>query len=193
MISQLNYSTKFDYLQTTLLCIWVPSYKKISNFLKNEKIDHRRLSTPEKRNVSHTVQEPTYPWRNLQIHQKHIKADAYKTLARPQIKYASAIWDPFTQENQNKIEMVQRRAARFACNNYRLASQLYHPLQHLCPLWYCLPLQPVVSQLLELPLTSLLNPSQISYTLGRVPYPSPLLGQFLVYCLRALRLDFKEN
>ena len=57
--------------------------------------------------------------RNLQVHQKHIKANAYKTLVRPQIEYASTIWDPFTQENQNKIEMVQRRAVRFAYNNYR--------------------------------------------------------------------------
>ena len=52
MISQLNYSLKFDYLQMTLLCIWLwltkpmlPSYKKISNFLKNGKIDQRCLST----------------------------------------------------------------------------------------------------------------------------------------------------
>ena len=57
--------------------------------------------------------------RNLQIHQKHIKVNAYKTLVRPQIEYAYTIWDPFTPGNQNKIEMVQRRAARFACNNYR--------------------------------------------------------------------------
>ena len=57
--------------------------------------------------------------RNLQIHQKHIKVNAYKTLVRPQIEYASTIWDLFTQENQNKIEMAQRRAACFACNNYR--------------------------------------------------------------------------
>ena len=34
--------------------------------------------------------------RNLQIHQKHIKANAYKTLVQPQIEYASTIWDPFT-------------------------------------------------------------------------------------------------
>ena len=48
-----------------------------------------------------------------------IKANAYETLARPQIEYASTLWDPFTQENQTKIEMVQRRAARFACDNYK--------------------------------------------------------------------------
>ena len=44
--------------------------------------------------------------QNLQIHQKQIKANAYKTLVQPQIEYASTIWDPFTPENQKKIEMV---------------------------------------------------------------------------------------
>ena len=69
--------------------------------------------------------------RNLQIHQKHIKANAYKTLVRPQIEYASTIWDPFTQENQNKIEMVQTRAARFACNNYRYEASVTTMLDEL--------------------------------------------------------------
>ena len=71
--------------------------------------------------------------RNLQIHQKHIKANAYinKTLVRPQIEYASTIWDPFTQENQNKIEMVRRRAARFACNNYRREASVTTMLDEL--------------------------------------------------------------
>ena len=69
--------------------------------------------------------------RNLQIHQKHIKVNAYKTLVRPQIEYASTIWDPFTQENQNKIEMVQRKAARFACNNYRREANVTTMLDEL--------------------------------------------------------------
>ena len=69
--------------------------------------------------------------RNLQIHQKHTKANAYKTLVRPQIEYASTIWDPFTQENQNKIEMVQRRAARFVCNNYRREASVTAMLEEL--------------------------------------------------------------
>ena len=69
--------------------------------------------------------------RNLQIHQKHIKANAYKTLVRPKIEYASTIWDPFTQENQNKIEMVQRRAARFVCNNYRCEASVTTMLDKL--------------------------------------------------------------
>ena len=61
----------------------------------------------------------------------HIKANAYKTLVRPQIEYASTIWDPFTQENQNKIEMVQRRAARFVCNNYRCKASITTMLDEL--------------------------------------------------------------
>ena len=69
--------------------------------------------------------------RNLQIHQKHIKTNAYKTLVRPQIEYASTIWDPFTQENQNKIEMVQRRAARFACDNYKREASVTTMLDEL--------------------------------------------------------------
>ena len=69
--------------------------------------------------------------RNLQIHQKHIKANAYKTLVRPQIEYAPTIRDPFTQKNENKIEMVQRRAARFACNNYRREASVTTMLDQL--------------------------------------------------------------
>ena len=58
--------------------------------------------------------------RNLQIPQAHqIKANAYKILVRPQVEYTSVVWDPFTQANIDKIEMVQRRAARYNVqNNY---------------------------------------------------------------------------
>ena len=65
--------------------------------------------------------------RNLQIHQPN----AYKTLVRPKIEYASTIWDTFTQENQNKIEMGQRRTSRFACNNYRREASVTNMLDEL--------------------------------------------------------------
>ena len=56
--------------------------------------------------------------RNLQVPQAHINANVYKTLVRPQVEYASIVWDPFTQANIDKIEMVQRRAACYVQNNY---------------------------------------------------------------------------
>ena len=69
--------------------------------------------------------------RNLQISQTHIKASAYTALVRPQLEYAAAVWDPHTKENQNKIEMVQRRAARFACKNYDMKASVTTMLQNL--------------------------------------------------------------
>ena len=62
--------------------------------------------------------------RNLQIPQQHIKENAYKTLVRPQLEYAAAVWDPYTKENKQKIEMVQRRAARYVCNDYSRESSV---------------------------------------------------------------------
>ena len=35
------------------------------------------------------------------------------------LEYASAVWDPFTEDNIHKLEAVQRRAAQFVCNSYR--------------------------------------------------------------------------
>ena len=33
-------------------------------------------------------------------------------------EYASTVWDPHTQKNIHKLDMIQRRAARYACNRY---------------------------------------------------------------------------
>jgi ribonucleases P/MRP protein subunit RPP40 len=69
--------------------------------------------------------------RNLQISQRHIKANAYTTLVRPQVEYTAVVWDPYTQENQKKIEMVQRRAARYVCNTYSREASVTTMLQEL--------------------------------------------------------------
>jgi hypothetical protein len=42
--------------------------------------------------------------RNLNISAPRIKDCAYKTLVRPQLEYASSVWDPYHQKDINRIE-----------------------------------------------------------------------------------------
>lgn len=56
--------------------------------------------------------------RNLKKCPSHIKTSCYKSLIIPILEYACTIWDPYTLKDINKIEKIQRRAARFSKNNY---------------------------------------------------------------------------
>lgn len=56
--------------------------------------------------------------RNLSNAPRKVKIQAYKSLVRPHIDYCSSVWDPHTKRNINKVESVQRRAARFINNDY---------------------------------------------------------------------------
>jgi hypothetical protein len=56
--------------------------------------------------------------RNVRTSAPGVRELAYKALVRPQLEYASCIWDPHTKANISKVEMVQRRAARWTLNNY---------------------------------------------------------------------------
>ena len=69
--------------------------------------------------------------RNLRGCPTNIKAQSYKTFVRPTLEYASVVWDPHTQLNTNKLEAVQRRSARFACNVYQRTSSVTPLLKEL--------------------------------------------------------------
>ena len=56
--------------------------------------------------------------RNLRIQSTQLKTTAYQTLVRPLLEYGCTIWDPYTENNINCIEMVQRRAAQYVLNRY---------------------------------------------------------------------------
>ena len=62
--------------------------------------------------------------RNINISNKSIKEKAYKSLVRPTVEYASAAWNPHQKGDIQKLEMIQRRAARFVQNRYHITSSV---------------------------------------------------------------------
>ena len=58
---------------------------------------------------------------------KEAKISAYNMIVCPHLAYASTCWNPYTKYNNiDKLEVVQRRAARFVLNFYD-----YHPTADL--------------------------------------------------------------
>ncbi|VDH98557.1 Hypothetical predicted protein [Mytilus galloprovincialis] len=57
--------------------------------------------------------------RNLGRCKTEVKANAYITLVRLTLDYASSVWDPYEQNLEKDLEQVQRRAARFVFNEYQ--------------------------------------------------------------------------
>ena len=56
--------------------------------------------------------------RNIKPHKQELKSTVYKTLIRLQLDYASTVWSPHTAADAYKIELVQCRAAWWACRDY---------------------------------------------------------------------------
>ena len=68
---------------------------------------------------------------NIRVHNKDLKSTAFKTLVRPQLEYASSVWSPHTDLDINKLESVQRRAARWVTPDYHYTSSVSTMLQDL--------------------------------------------------------------
>ena len=68
--------------------------------------------------------------RNLRIRASNIKAQAYKSLVRPILEYSCTVWDPVAQDI-DRLEAVQRRAARCALNRHQRTASVKLILQEL--------------------------------------------------------------
>ena len=64
--------------------------------------------------------------RNLHRAPTSVKKQAYETLVRPIVEtaYAGSVWDPHTEADIYKREMVQCRYARYTCNNFGRTSSV---------------------------------------------------------------------
>lgn len=56
--------------------------------------------------------------RNLGSCPQNVKEQAYMTLVRPRLEYASSVWDPHLKKHHHDLEKIQRRAARFVTGCY---------------------------------------------------------------------------
>ena len=62
--------------------------------------------------------------RNLKNCDKKFKETAYISLVRSVLDYSSTIWDPHLQQDIDRIENIQRRAARFVQSDYKRTSSV---------------------------------------------------------------------
>jgi hypothetical protein len=69
--------------------------------------------------------------RNVKTNNKEIKTKAYNTYVRPQLEYCSSVWHPWQKTLTRKIEMINRLAARYVCNNYDYTSSVSHMIKTL--------------------------------------------------------------
>ena len=69
--------------------------------------------------------------RNLKGCPKKLRDTAYISLIRPALEYSCSVWYPHKKSNKDKIEKVQRRAARFVSNNFRRKASVSEMLHEL--------------------------------------------------------------
>ena len=69
--------------------------------------------------------------RNIITKMSKVRETAYNTLVRPQLEYASAVWDPHKKGWISQIEQVQRRAARWTVNNFERQTSVTRIVQDL--------------------------------------------------------------
>lgn len=105
--------------------------------------------------------------RNLRNCPKSIRSQAFTTLVRPVLEYASVVWDPYQQQLISRLENVQRQAARFATGDYTtrdpgsMSSMLHQlgwePLEHRRARNRTIMLYKILHHIVEVPVLHLLH------------------------------------
>ena len=69
--------------------------------------------------------------RNLRHCNEKFKETAYVSLVRSLLEYSSAVWDPYLEGDIQRIEKIQRKAARFVKSDYQRTSSVTSMLENL--------------------------------------------------------------
>ena len=105
--------------------------------------------------------------RNLKVCPLKLKETAYFAMIRSCLEYSCAVWDPFRQKDIDKLNKIQRSAARFVTSNYKKTTSVTSLIQNLG--WDDLQLRrkncrlvclfKIVNQLVEIPISDRLIPA----------------------------------
>ena len=104
--------------------------------------------------------------RNIKTKNKNVKTLAYNSLIRPHLEYSCQVWDPHTENDINKLESVQRRAARYVTNRYHntsspsemLTNLEWETLQQRRAKIRLITMYKIVNNLIEIPRNQYLTP-----------------------------------
>ncbi len=69
--------------------------------------------------------------RNLKNCPMKLKETAYIAFIRSVLEYSAAVWDPYLKKDTDKLEKLQRKAARFTTSNYDRTSSVTKMLSDL--------------------------------------------------------------
>ncbi|KAK3096098.1 hypothetical protein FSP39_023212 [Pinctada imbricata] len=108
--------------------------------------------------------------RNIRRCPTNIKAQCYTTLVRPSLEYAASVWNPSKKDSINKLEAVQRRAARFATGDYQRTSSVtsmlqqlqWQTLQHRRNIAQVTMMYRIAHDLVDIPAAQFLHPTSLS-------------------------------
>ena len=105
--------------------------------------------------------------RNLRSCNEETKSNAYFSMVMSNLQYCSSVWSPHHNDQIHKIEMVQRRAARYTTNHFRNTSSVSSMIDQLQ--WESLestrskiqltPFFKVIHNLIDIPADNYLTPS----------------------------------
>ena len=69
--------------------------------------------------------------RNISGCPKELREQAYFALVRSRLEYCAAIWDPYLEQDKERIESIQNRAARFVQQDYKTFSSVTAMIEDL--------------------------------------------------------------
>ncbi|KAK3101432.1 hypothetical protein FSP39_003548 [Pinctada imbricata] len=96
-----------------------PILKWKEDFLSNRTHHDLQWANRTSNTIGKATRSLGFLRRNLGHCKPSVKANAYCTLIRLSLEYASSVWDPHQTTLIKDLEQVQHRAARFVHNEYR--------------------------------------------------------------------------